>query len=287
MNGKRSQAVIVILLVSLILAWLVLDTAGATNPIRDYTMRVVSPVQYLLQSLVRPIGKAVGGAGDIANLQEELAAARQEVAELRSQVILLQEAKIENEILRRELSFKNAATEGHILAAEVIGYDTNDFLHFLIIDRGAADGIQPRMPAVTSQGLVGRVTETSTYAAKVMLITDPSSSVSARIQRTRGTGIVQGSPGGGLIMKYIPQDDPVRSGDVVLTSGLGGTFPRRLPIGQITSIEKSDVGMFQVAHLVPAVDLRNLEMVSILLSFTPVEDWDLGTEEAPAAAPAP
>jgi len=285
-EGRRAQAVVVILLITLVLAWLILDLAGATNPIRDYALRAIAPLQYALQNLVRPISKAIGGAGDIANLQSELEAARQEVAELRSQVILLQEASIENEILRRELNFKNAATEGHILAAEVIGYDTNDYLHYLIIDRGSQDGIQPNMPVVTSQGLVGRITETSTYASKVMLLTDPSSSVSARIQRTRGTGMVQGDPAKGLVMKYIPQDDPVEVGDVVLTSGLGGAFPQRLPIGQITSIEKSDVGMFQSACLVPAVDLRNLEMVSVLLSFTPVDDLDLGVEE-PSAAQVP
>ncbi len=286
MEGRRAQAVVVILLVTLVLAWLILDLAGATNPISDYALRVIAPLQYALQNLVRPVGKAIGGAGDIANLQSELEAARQEVAELRSQVILLQEASIENEILRRELNFKNAATEGHILAAEVIGYDTNDYLHYLIIDRGSQDGIQSNMPVVTSQGLVGRITQTSTYASKVMLLTDPSSSVSARIQRTRGTGMVQGDPANGLVMKYIPQDDPVQVGDVVLTSGLGGAFPQRLPIGQITSIEKSDVGMFQSACLVPAVDLRNLEMVSVLLSFTPVDDLDLGVEE-PSAAQVP
>jgi len=285
-EGRRAQAVVVILLVTLVLAWLILDLAGATNPISDYALRVIAPLQYALQNLVRPVGKAIGGAGDIANLQSELEAARQEVAELRSQVILLQEASIENEILRRELNFKNAAMEGHILAAEVIGYDTNDYLHYLIIDRGSQDGIQSNMPVVTSQGLVGRITQTSTYASKVMLLTDPSSSVSARIQRTRGTGMVQGDPAKGLVMKYIPQDDPVQVGDVVLTSGLGGAFPQRLPIGQITSIEKSDVGMFQSACLVPAVDLRNLEMVSVLLSFAPVEDLDLGVEE-PSAAQVP
>ena len=286
MDGKRGSAILVILLVGLVLAWMVLDMAGGPNPIRDYTMRVLSPVQYALQSLIRPVSHAVGDAGSIANVQSELEAARLEIAELRSQVILLQEAKIENEILRRELAFKNTATEGHILAAEVIGYDTNDFLQYLIIDRGEADGIAVRMPVVTSQGLVGRIAETTTYASKVMLLTDPSSSVSARIQRSRGTGMVQGAPGGELVMKYIPQDNPVAVGDVVLTSGLGGNFPRRLPIGQITAIEKSDVGMFQVARLVPAVDLRSLEMVSILLSFTPVDDWELG-EEGEDLAPAP
>jgi rod shape-determining protein MreC len=285
-DAKRGSAIMVILLVGLVLAWLVLDMAGGPNPVRDYAMRVLSPVQYALQSLARPVSHAMGGASDMAHLQAELEAARLEIGELRSQVILLQEAKIENEILRRELAFKNTATEGHILAAEVIGYDTNEFLHYLIVDRGEADGIEVRMPVVTSEGLVGRIAETTTYASKVMLLTDPSSSVSARIQRSRGTGIVQGAPGGELLMKYIPQENPVAVGDVVLTSGLGGNFPRRLPIGQITDIVKSDVGMFQVAHLVPAVDLRSLEMVSILMSFTPVDDWELGEEE-PDLASAP
>jgi len=273
-SETRSQAVIVILLLGAVLAWMILDAAGASNPVRDYTSDLLAPVQYAVRRLVRPVARVADGARSVSELEAELEAAREEIAELRSQIVLLQEAQIENEFLRRELDFKNSATEGRIMAAEVIGEDTDGYLRYLIIDRGESDGIRPFMPVVTSQGLVGRIVQTSNSSSKVMLITDPSSSVSARIQRTRDTGTVQGMLGGGLVMKYIPPEEPVIPGDVVLTSGLGGNFPSRLPIGQVVSVRQTDVDVFQEALLVPAVDLRSLEAVSVLLSFIPVDEWE-------------
>lgn len=272
-NGNRGQALVIVLLLGVVLAWMLFDAMGDRNPLRDVTLRVVAPVQYALERLVRPVVRVADGARSIAEVEAELVAAKEEIAELRSQIVELQEAKIENETLRKELGFKIAATEGRIMAAEVIGQDTSGFLHYLIIDRGAEDGLRPDMPVLTSQGLVGRVTETNVNSAKVMLIVDPSSSVSGRIQRSRATGMVQGYADGALIMRFIPKEASVEPGDVVLTSGLGGNFPKRLPIGQVISVQQSDVDMFQVAYLSPAVDLHSLEMVSILMGFEPVEGW--------------
>lgn len=274
MSETRSQAIVVIVLLAAVLAWMMLDAAGPTNPLREYTVGVLSPIQYALQRLVRPVAHVADGARSAAELEAELAAAREEISELRSQIVLLQEAQFENEYLRRELDFKNSATEGRIMAAEVIGEDTSGFLRYLIIDRGEDDGVREPMPVVTSQGLVGRIVQTSRTSSKVMLITDPSSSVSARIQRTRDTGTVQGVLGGALVMKYIPPEEPVVPGDVVLTSGLGGNFPSRLPIGQVVDVKKTDVDMFQEALLVPSADLRSLETVCVLLSFTPADDLE-------------
>jgi len=270
---RHSQMLVVVLLLLVILTWLVLDTTGGSNPVRDALLQVMSPAQYALQQLASPIIGAVSGGRNFIDLRAELDAAQQEIAELRSQVILLQEAAIENETLRLELGFRESVTSGRYLAAEIIGYDPSDFVQCLIIDRGESDGLDRGMVVLSSEGLVGRISEVSSACAKVMLITDPSSSVSARIQRTRDTGIVQGYPGGQLIMRYIPQENEIIPGDVVLTSGLGGNFPSRLPIGQITSVAKSDVDMFQTARMVPSVDLNHLEMVMVLLSFTPLDDW--------------
>ncbi|MBC7239907.1 MAG: hypothetical protein H5T71_07400, partial [Chloroflexi bacterium] len=92
---------------------------------------------------------------------------------------------------------------------------------------------------------------------------------------SRATGVVQGYSSRELIMRYIPPGgDAVMPGDIVLTSGLGGNFPRRLPIGQVTEVSHEDVQMFQEAKLIPAADLYDLEMVMVLLNFGPV-DLDL------------
>jgi rod shape-determining protein MreC len=138
------------------------------------------------------------------------------------------------------------------------------------------------MPVLTAQGLVGRISEVSAGSSKVMLITDSSSSVSALIQRSRATGMVQGYPGGELIMRYIPQGDQVQPGDIVITSGLGANFPKRLVIGQVVSVENADVQMFQEARLVPAVNLHDLEFVLVLLNFSPI---DVEATPSPTSAP--
>lgn len=272
MSETRSQALLIIVLLSVVLAWMVLDVSGSTNQIRDQILGVLSPIQYALQKLVQAVSQVGAGSRSAAELEAELEAAQQEIADLRAQVILLQEAQIENEYLRKELDFRRSATEGRVLVAQVIGYDTSGYLRYLIVDRGEDDGVRPEMPVVASQGLVGRISQTSASSAKVMLITDPSSSVSVRIQRTRDTGSVQGVLGGGLVMKYIPPDSEVVPGDVVLTSGLGGNFPRGLAVGQVINVSKTDADVFQEAALVPAVNLNSLEAVSILLSFSPIDD---------------
>lgn len=144
-------------------------------------------------------------------------------------------------------------------------------MRFITIDRGATDGVRLGMPVLTAEGLVGRVKEVSVNSAKVLLITDPSSSVAALIQRTRATGVVQGQLGEYMVMRYLLPDSPVLPGDVVLTSGLGGNFPKRLVIGTVVRVEHRDVEMFQEALVEPAVNLRDLEMVMVLLNFSPAE----------------
>jgi rod shape-determining protein MreC len=115
------------------------------------------------------------------------------------------------------------------------------------------------------------VTETAPHSSKILLITDPSSSVNALIQESRATGVVQGSVVQGLVMRYIQQTEEVKPGDLVLTSGLGGNFPTRLIVGQVTSVVKKDVELFQQAQIRPSVDFGRLEMVMVLTSFHPID----------------
>lgn len=270
-NILRSRAVAVILVLCTILAWLMLDQMSGPNPLRDAFSHIVSPIQFALHRAVSPVHRAVGEIRHLGGLNAENEALRKDSAELRNQIILLQEARIDNETLRRQLNFKSAVPSFQLLSAEVIGHDPTDLFQYSIIDRGARDGIQRGMPVLTAEGLVGRISEVSADSAKVMLITDPSSSVSALIQRSRATGMIQGYPGHELLMRYIPQGDTVAPADIVLTSGLGGNFPKRLVIGQIASVDQKDVRMFQEAKVIPAVNLRDLETVMVLLSFAPIE----------------
>jgi rod shape-determining protein MreC len=262
-----------------VLTWLVLDNLSPTNPIRTVFSRIVSPFQYALRWVGTPFRSMTNGIEGIQQLRNENTSLRQENSMLRNQVILLQEAQIENETLRQELNFKSSVPSYRLLSAEVIGRDPSNLFLYLIIDRGTDDGVSIGMPVITADGLVGRISEVNPGSAKVMLITDSSSSVSSLVQRSRATGMAQGYPGLGLMMQYIPQADSVDVGDIVLTSGLGGRFPKRLVVGQVAEVIKQDVAMFKEARIIPAVNLASLESVMVLLSFEP--------EATPAPTPVP
>lgn len=274
MRNRPGRAIFVVLILALVLAWLILDQTDASNPIRNAVSYVISPVQFALERLVRPVRQALGGVSEWFSLRTDNEALREENLSLRNQIVLLEEARLENETLRQQLDFKSAVPSYTLLPAEVIGRDPSNLLQYLIIDRGSDDGIALAMPVLTAEALVGRISEVSAHSAKVMLISDPSSSVSCLIQRTRATGVVQGYPDNELVMLYIPQGDTVAPGDMVLTSGLGGNFPKRLVVGQVESVTSSDVDMFQEAKVEPAVSLADLEMVMVLLDFGAEEQVD-------------
>ena len=286
-GGSRTWAVTVILLLLLMLSWIVFEGIGETNPVRDAFSRVLSPLQFAIGRAARPILRTVDRLGRLTTVEADNDQLRRENAELRAEVIVLREAQIENENLRRQLNYKSAVPHFQLLSAEVIGRDPSNLLQYILIDRGRIDGIEPGMSVLTAEGLVGRVSEVSAASSKVMLITDPSSSVTAMIQSSRATGVVQGHSAHELAMRYIPQLAEVAPGDIVLTSGLGGNLPRRLPIGQVVEVSHQDVHMFQEAQVIPAANLADLETVMVLLSFSPLDIEEDEAEALPIQADAP
>jgi rod shape-determining protein MreC len=113
--------------------------------------------------------------------------------------------------------------------------------------------------------------EVTSSACRVLLITDPNAPVLARLQRSRDTGVVVGGGTGGLEMQYLGQKADVLPGDVVITSGLGGTYPAGLVVGTVTVVQRQDYEVQQSAELVSLVDFRSLEIVLIITDFTPVD----------------
>lgn len=204
---------------------------------------------------------------DLETLRSQNEELQKLVDQLAIENVRLREAEIENITLRQQLGFREANPDYQLVSAQVIGHDPINLLGYITIDRGRDDGIAPGMPVVTSQGLVGRVVETYPRSSRTLLITDTSSSVNALIQNSRATGVVQGKPGGGVVMRYIQQEEEVKVGDLVLTSGLGGNFPRRLVIGQVTAVQQKDIEIFQEAEVEPTVEFDHLEMVMIITDF--------------------
>lgn len=258
--------------------------------------RVLAPVERGLQVVLAPLQRAatalVRGIGDLSQTVRAVRDLRARVAELEEQVnaltienVRLREYEAEAVQLRGLLGFVEANPTWAFLGADVVGrsacintpcgdvvgQEPNPYLRYITINVGQADGVAVGMPVVTGGAvLVGRVAETGLHTSKVRLVTDTGHSVAAILQQSRATGLLVGQADGSLRMVYIPQEDTVQVGDVVLTSGLGGVFPRGLVLGQVIQLIKQDFALFQEAIVNPAVDYRRVELTLVVTSFRPL-----------------
>lgn len=208
---------------------------------------------------------------DVASLRQRNAELESDVADLQAQVIQLQQQVGQTTILAALVDFSRANPQNTYKAAAVIGRDPSPFLHYVIINRGSNDGILRGMPVVTDQGLVGRVDAVIADAARVQLITDPASSVNVRLQNAETEASLVGSVTGDTLLQLIPQDVVIDTGDLVLTSGLGGGYPPDLIVGQVVNIRSRDFDLFQQATVQPVVDFTRLQIVLVIVNFKPVD----------------
>ena len=275
MKGLRNWPLFLVVLVASVVI-LVAGWTGSTRPLESGLSTVVVPLQYTVQRGVQALASLLGIPHDLRTLRAENERLRAQVDELIYQLTLKGEIEIENASLRELLKLKDQSPDvfgpgADLLVAEVIGRDPSNLLRYLTVDRGSQDGIKRGMPVITARGLVGRVSQVRANYAEIALLTDTSSAVDGLVQRSRATGIVQGQTGPNLIMRFLPQTEGIAEpGDLVLTSGLGGYFPRRLLIGQIVEVRRRDVDMFQEAIVRPAVEYERLETVIVVRHFTPI-----------------
>src|SRR3989442_4162467 len=244
---------------------LVLRTSGGryrNDPLSRVFLEAVAPLQRA-SALVR--GALLRGWRDVADLlraREELGTLRERTRALEQETARLAEAELENERLKHLLDFRETLT-GDLVAARVVGRDATGLSRTLTIDRGEADGVKKGAAVLVPEGIVCQVFLVSGHAARVLLITDHNSGVDALVQRTRARGIVEGTIDGGCGLKFLKRTEDVQLGDLVVTSGLDGIFPKALPVGRVTSVDKRGQGLFQYAELAPNADFERLEEVLI------------------------
>lgn len=200
---------------------------------------------------------------DISNLRYENRVLREQNLRISMELLKLREARLENARLREMLNFRMQAS-GTYLAAKVIARDPDRIQNTILIDVGVRDGVADRMPVVTADGLVGRVLEAHAGTAVVQLLLDRNCRVSAIVQReARTRGIVM-NENGTFYLKHVPVRSEVEAGDPVVSSGLGGVFPKGLLVGQVQRVGEEEQGLFREVVLTPSVDFDRLEEVFVL-----------------------
>lgn len=187
-----------------------------------------------------------------------------EILKSRKDAVLREELSLENERLKKLLSFKEQSPYA-LVAARIIAKDPSNWSRGVVINKGFKQGIRQGNAVVTGLGLVGRVLEVSAHTSKIILINDLDNAVSARIQRTREEGVVSGTLLGGIVMRYLEKDSDAAAGDIVLTSGLSRNYPASLLIGEIRAVREEPQGLGRQCIIKPAVDLNKVEEVLVII----------------------
>lgn len=258
---------------------------------------VLSPFQGAISFISNQINYVTSNIWEIVTVHEQNKMLRSEVEQLRIQNLQASEAMAENERLRALVGYRQMATQFDLVAARVIGRESATWSRMIVINRGKKDGIEADMAVVTEKGLVGHVVEADWNTAKVQLILDPRSSVGTIVQRpeSRVAGIVQGDPDNPTMpqMVNIPKNADVVEGDVIVTSGFGGVYPKGLVVGLISLLDNDEGGLLKIGLLEPAVDFQKLEDVMVITASREAPPEPVkppvqtpGTETDPAAAKA-
>ena len=220
-----------------------------------------------------PMQKALWGAGDDTSdffiglfqgkdLIKENEDLRQKIQGLISENSSLKELKTENDFLRASLSL-GLEKEFQLKIADIVSKDNSGDI--LIINKGKKDGIVQGNPVITNQKvLVGRIGEVLDNFSKIVLISDQNSSFDAKISDSDAYGVVNGKGHSEAWLELIPKEKEVKTGDIVITSALGGIFPKDILVGQIGEVQKSDVEPFQKAKIIMGVDIKGLKSIFII-----------------------
>ncbi len=231
--------------------------------LRKIVLEISSPLEAAINDSVAGVEETWRRYLFLYGLTDENKRLRETNARLTRKVIEYREAHLENIRLRRLLAFKEKLGY-ETVAAGIVRRDMAGFIKTMMIDRGESDGIRKGQPVVVETGLVGRVIEATWHTSRVLLLTDENSNVDALVQGTRANGILRGTGMGICSLKYIVKTEMVRKGDVILTSGLGGVFPKGLILGIVRGVENNKTSMFQDIDVVPGVDFRKMEEVLVI-----------------------
>ncbi|MDH5637544.1 MAG: rod shape-determining protein MreC [Nitrospinota bacterium] len=228
----------------------------------------MSPFQKSLTWVVNYTSSAWEGYIHLVGVNQENVALKKRINDLEMNNSRLREKLGQYGRIERLLG-ANPEDAGPVEVARVVARDTLGLVRMVTLDKGSDHGLARNMPVVTHRGLVGRIILTSGGASKVLLITDVRSAVDGLAQKSRDGLVASGSNSHDLYVRYLRTDAKVADGDQVVSSGLGGVYPKGLLIGSLYDIQREKEELFVTARITPHADLERLEEVLVLKSFVP------------------
>lgn len=231
-------------------------TISAARPILEFQDQISHFFRSRAQSLL-----------ELPLLAKKNQALREELTQLKGQSILTTELKKENERLKALLGLKEKQVF-RVVSARVIGRDPSHWSFFIVLNKGSADGVREEDALLHSDGLVGKVVLVGPHTSRAILLIDRESRAGALNQRTRDSGLIEGTGSLLLKMTYLDRDADIQIGDTILSSGDGGVYPKGVPIGRVQLVGEDEHLLTRYAVVKPFVSFAKLEEVLCVSSQT-------------------
>lgn len=297
----KNKPILITIIAIVLLLTLALVSSGSRTVswIESAVGAVVTPVQTFAAKASNSIANFFRGVFNTTDADLENSRLKSELALYDQMQVELFEAQQENERLRSLLNYSQLVGDYEYATARVIGKSTGIWFDIFTINAGRNQGIDVNMPVICSDGLVGRVTEVGATWSKVISVIDSSVTVSVMVERTRDNCMLRGvldaaSSSNYLELYYLPIDRiDLVPGDVIITSGLGETYPKGIKIGVVEEVMLGTDREGVNAIVTPSVDFKHLEEVSVIISDissaaeTPSADANPPESMAPNSTPKP
>lgn len=268
MAKKGLKKIIFVFVILFLIIWALNSLnkdSGFLNNFKGFFYSLSQPIQKPLWQAGRNISGFFEGIFRGGKIKEENEKLKRDYADLLSKEIIVDDLKKENEYLRKALDL-GLNEEFKLVFAEIISRDISQ--DSILINKGLKDGLYKGMTVITEQKiLLGKIGEVSDNFSRVILISNPESFFPVAIQAAQATGIVKGKGNGIFSLEEVPQGKEIKEDDIVLTTSLGGNFPKGLLVGKIRNVKKSDTEPFQKAEIYPFLSFGELEHVFAVTSF--------------------
>lgn len=266
-TGGRSFIILSLLSIVLLTVSARMGTEGPLEMVRGGFSTITMPFRMAGSAIAMPFQ----GIGNIfSNLtadQQTLSDLKAENEQLRSRNAELEETNQSTQRLQGLLDLKNTYNL-QSTGARVISGSTDSFNNTIVIDKGTSSGLAVGMPVVDSGGVIGQIIECGPTTSTVRLITDEKSGVAAMVQSSRAQGMLMGSASRQITLNLINTNQKVAVGDTVVTSGLGGVFPKGLPLGKVTSVEAAPGSLYYTIVIEPFGNVSTNEEVMVITSLS-------------------
>ncbi len=274
-SKKTVVTILIAVLIALILAILSAVSGGRISPIGSLINIVAKPLQSMSASVSEYFEERADRALRYDEVEKENETLRQEISALREEVRNREAMEQENTQLRAALGMAERDSSLVFEAAEIVAKNADNWTRSFTINKGSSSGIAPDNCVITSEGMVGFVSEVGNTWATVTAITDTTMEAAAIASRTRDVASAEGDfelmSEGKFRLSYLSRDTQVLEGDVIETSGVGGLFPKGIVLGIVSEVKNESHGISKYATVTPAVDLDRVNHVLVIKSFSATE----------------